>query len=93
MKEKAVLEMKLQAVETKNPQASKPKGRLRIRVKPWRDAREAYYPVIEYAIAQDCTVEGVDLPDEHLAHLSPLGWAHIQLTGEYRWKERRRRNP
>jgi hypothetical protein len=21
-----------------------------------------------------------------LAHISPLGWAHILLTGEYRWR-------
>ena len=25
-------------------------------------------------------------PPELLAHISPLGWAHILLTGEYRWK-------
>ncbi len=24
------------------------------------------------------------------AHISPLGWAHIFLTGEYRWKNRSR---
>ena len=22
------------------------------------------------------------------AHISPLGWAHILLTGEYRWRRR-----
>lgn len=42
---------------------------------------------------EKCKAEGIDLPDEHLAHLSPLGWAHIQLTGEYKWKERRLRDP
>ena len=25
---------------------------------------------------------------EHLAHLSPLGWQHINLTGDYLWAER-----
>ncbi len=25
---------------------------------------------------------------EHLAHVSPLGWAHILLTGEYRWSKK-----
>jgi hypothetical protein len=25
------------------------------------------------------------LPDELLAHLSPLGWEHINLTGDYVW--------
>ena len=28
---------------------------------------------------------GLDVPPELLAHISPLGWAHILLTGEYRW--------
>ena len=25
------------------------------------------------------------IPTEFLAHVSPLGWEHINLTGEYRW--------
>jgi Tn3 transposase DDE domain len=25
------------------------------------------------------------LPDHLLAHLSPLGWEHINLTGDYVW--------
>jgi len=29
---------------------------------------------------------GLDCSPELLAHISPLGWAHILLTGEYRWK-------
>ena len=29
--------------------------------------------------------EGLEVPEEHLPHISPLGWAHILLTGEYRW--------
>ena len=29
--------------------------------------------------------EGLDSPADLLAHTSPLGWAHILLTGEYRW--------
>ena len=28
---------------------------------------------------------GVGLTDEQLAHLAPLGWDHIALTGEYSW--------
>ena len=28
-----------------------------------------------------------DSSPELLAHISPLGWAHILLTGEYRWKK------
>lgn len=29
--------------------------------------------------------EGLDVPPELLTHISPLGWAHILLTGEYLW--------
>ena len=29
--------------------------------------------------------DGLDCPPELLAHISPLGWAHILITGEYRW--------
>ena len=28
---------------------------------------------------------GTHLPVEYLKHLSPLGWEHISLTGDYRW--------
>jgi TnpA family transposase len=31
---------------------------------------------------------GLDCSPQLLAHISPLGWAHILLTGEYRWKTR-----
>ena len=31
---------------------------------------------------------GLDCSPELLPHISPLGWAHILLTGEYRWKMR-----
>ena len=26
-----------------------------------------------------------DIPDAHLAHLSPIGWEHVNLTGDYIW--------
>jgi TnpA family transposase len=29
--------------------------------------------------------QGIDIPEEHLQHLSPLGWEHINLTGDYVW--------
>lgn len=29
--------------------------------------------------------EGVIIPDEYLQHLSPMGWEHINLTGDYIW--------
>ncbi len=28
---------------------------------------------------------GLSVEPGLLAHISPLGWAHIPLTGEYRW--------
>ena len=31
---------------------------------------------------------GLPVPSALLAHISPLGWAHILLTGEYRWRKR-----
>ena len=30
---------------------------------------------------------GLDCPIELLPHISPLGWAHILITGEYRWSK------
>jgi hypothetical protein len=27
----------------------------------------------------------VDVPDDLLAHLSPLGWEHVNLSGDYVW--------
>lgn len=32
--------------------------------------------------------EGVLIPDEYLQHLSPMGWEHINLTGDYIWNLR-----
>ena len=32
---------------------------------------------------------GMPVPSELLAHTSPLGWAHILLTGEYKWPKKR----
>ncbi len=29
--------------------------------------------------------QGMDIPEEYLRHLSPLGWEHINLTGDYVW--------
>ena len=31
---------------------------------------------------------GLDCSAALLAHISPLGWAHILITGEYRWPKR-----
>ena len=34
---------------------------------------------------------GLDCSPGLLSHISPLGWAHILLTGEYRWKNQSRK--
>ena len=36
---------------------------------------------------------GLECPPEFLAHISPLGWAHILLTGEYLWPQTKGQNP
>jgi TnpA family transposase len=38
---------------------------------------------LERAIAALRAVE--EVPDQFLAHLSPLGWEHVNLTGDYIW--------
>ena len=35
----------------------------------------------------------INTPEDLLAHISPLGWAHILLTGEYRWRKLRTERP
>ena len=30
---------------------------------------------------------GVEVPDELVAHVAPLGWEHTGLTGDYLWSE------
>ncbi|CAO3405467.1 Mobile element protein [Azospirillum palustre] len=32
---------------------------------------------------------GERIPDEVLSHLAPLGWQHINLTGDYLWNTNR----
>jgi TnpA family transposase len=34
---------------------------------------------------QQLRAQGVDIPDHLLAHVAPLGWEHIALTGDYVW--------
>ena len=40
--------------------------------------------MLEEAVAT-LRAQGVTIHDDHLAHLSPLSWEKIILTGEYRW--------
>jgi hypothetical protein len=43
---------------------------------------------LERAVAALRQAENV--PDQLLAHLSPLGWEHVNLTGDYIWSAERR---
>ncbi len=36
-------------------------------------------------VAAALRAKGEEISDEYLAHLSPLEWEHITLTGVYRW--------
>ncbi|HDR7612929.1 TPA: Tn3 family transposase [Bacillus mycoides] len=36
--------------------------------------------------------KGVDIPEEYLQHISPLGWEHITLTGDYVWNLNQKTN-
>jgi TnpA family transposase len=40
---------------------------------------------LEHAVAALRRAE--DVPDQLLAHLSPLGWEHVNLTGDYIWSD------
>lgn len=34
--------------------------------------------------------KGLQLNDQLLSHLSPLGWEHINLTGDYIWRNNKK---
>ena len=38
----------------------------------------------------DLKAQGQSVDDNLLEHLSPLGWEHINLTGDYVWRQKRR---
>ena len=38
---------------------------------------------------QHLRAQGVTIPDDLLAHVAPLGWQHIALTGDYVWTNRK----
>ena len=42
---------------------------------------------LERAIVSLRTRDDAVVDDELLKHLSPLGWEHINLTGDYVWKK------
>jgi len=36
---------------------------------------------------QHLRARGVTIPDNLVAHVAPLGWEHITLTGDYIWND------
>ena len=38
-------------------------------------------------VVQHVRAQGVIIPDDLLAHVAPLGWEHIALTGDYVWTD------
>jgi hypothetical protein len=40
--------------------------------------------LIAYIITGSC---GMEIDEKLLPHLSPLGWEHINLTGDYIWRQ------
>jgi TnpA family transposase len=41
-------------------------------------------------VIDDLKAQGLPVDDNLLEHLSPLGWEHINLTGDYVWRQNRR---
>lgn len=65
----AVSAIKLKALTAAVPVIQIPEGRIRIGVKPWKDARETYYPVIEFAIAHGCKLKAItQAPDNYFEY-------------------------
>jgi len=79
-------------------------GRLRDRTAQAQHHRASGLALVTAAIALWNTVylgraldalrnRGEDIPDALLAHLAPLGWQHINLTGDYLWNATSNRGP
>ena len=72
-------------MRAESPQRGAENGRRR----PWRTCSNAALRLtaptqyLERAVAVLRQTE--DIPDHLLAHLSPLGWEHVNLTGDYVW--------
>jgi hypothetical protein len=47
-------------------------------------------PVYISQAVETLRAKGMDIPEEYLTHLSPLGWEHINLTGDYVWNLKQR---
>lgn len=81
----AVSAIKLKALRGATPKTAIPEGRIRIGVKPWKTAREIYYPIIEFAIAHGCKLESItEAPDSYFEYDSGGSYVclmHGNLTG------------
>jgi hypothetical protein len=59
----------------------------------WSDASDGCDLAVEYCVygrAIDALKrKGLKINEQLLSHLSPLGWEHINLTGDYIWKSNR----
>ena len=44
-------------------------------------------PVYLDRAVRQLRAQGADVPDDLLAHVAPLGWEHIGLTGDYVWTD------
>ncbi len=57
---------------------------------PLRATNRAILPVLWrtpylHRAVQHARALGATIPDDLLAHVAPLGWEHIALTGDYVW--------
>jgi hypothetical protein len=41
--------------------------------------------IVHWNAVQHLRMRGVNIADSRLAHVAPLGWEHIALTGDYVW--------
>ena len=62
---------------------------LGVEVAPHVAASCLVLPNLSRAI-QGLKAHGLSVGDNLLEHLSPLGWEHINLTGDYVWRQNRR---
>ena len=52
----------------------------------WLSRLLSYGIQLIWTAIQVLNEEGISVPEENLAHVSPLGWEHITITGTYHWK-------
>ena len=69
-----------------SPSGESPTGTARRSLLPGFDGRPVLRTPVYLARALDASRRrGETVPDALLAHIAPLGWQHINLTGDYLW--------